>query len=110
MAGRAPLGGPREIALACLLVGRIVVDAMSTNGMLSIEQKRHRAQGARHWLGSVAIPTQVRAALSRLADATCQDDRSAMRAALDSVMSVTAGQLDSTARLELGRLAQAIAE
>jgi hypothetical protein len=111
LAGRAPLGGPREIALACLLVGRIVVDAMSVNGgLLSIEQKRQRAQAARHWLGSVAIPMPVRAALSRLAEASCQDDRGAIRMALDSVMAVTAGHLDPSARLELGRLAQAIAE
>lgn len=110
MAGRAPLGGPREIALACLLVGRIVVDAVSTNGLLSIEQKRQRAQGARQWLGAAAIPSPVRVALSRLAEASCQDDRIAIRAALDSVMAVTASQLDPPARLELGRLAQAIAE
>ena len=37
-------------------------------------------------------------------------NRHATAGALDSVMTVTASHLDSAARLELGRLAQAIAE
>jgi hypothetical protein len=112
MAGRAPLGGPREIALACLLLGRIVRDATTTagGGALSPEQKSARALGAKHWLGSAAIPTPVRSALARLAESTALGDRKAIKAALDSVMTVTANHLDSAARLELGRLAQAIAE
>jgi hypothetical protein len=112
LAGRAPLGGPRELALACFLVGRIVVDATEPagGGALSSEQRRVRAHGAKHWLGSATIPTPVRSALSRLAESSFSDDRSAMKAALDSVMTVTANQLDSAARLELQRLAQAIAE
>lgn len=110
MAGRAPLGGPREIALACFLIARIVFDAVSAPGMLSPDQKRARAQGAKHWLGSAALPTQLRSALSRLAESTVTDDRNAITAALDSVMTVTANHLDPAARLELGRLAQAIVE
>lgn len=112
MAGRAPLGGPREIALACFLVGRIVRDATSAAGALSPEQKSVRALGAKHWLGSAAIPTPVRSALAQLAESTALHggDRTAIKAALDSVMTVTANHLDSAARLELGRLAQAIAE
>jgi hypothetical protein len=112
MAGRAPLGGPREIALACLLLGRIVRDATAATGggALSPEQKSVRALGAKHWLGSAAIPTPVRSALARLAESTALGDRKAIKTALDSVMTVTANHLDSAARLELGRLAQAIAE
>ena len=109
MAGRAPLGGPREVALACLVVGRLVVDTTS-GGSLSDEQRGVRVQGARHWLGSAAIPAPVRTALGRLAEATQSADAAALRAALDSVMTVTANQLDPAARLELGRLAQAIAK
>lgn len=110
LAGRAALGGPREVALACFLVGRIVVEATESPGALSSQQRRVRAQGAKHWLGSAAIPTPLRLALSRLADSSSGDDQSAIKAALASVMTVTANQLDSAARLELQRLAQAIAE
>jgi hypothetical protein len=110
MAGRAPLGGPREIALSCFLVGRIVLDSTAAAGALSPEQKNVRALGAKHWLGSAALPTPVRSALTRLVESTTLGDRSAIKTALDSVMTVTANHLDSAARLELGRLAQAIAE
>ena len=109
MAGRAALGGPREIALACFLVARIVGDVSVRQSSLTPEQKAERAQGVKHWLGAATIPSPVRNALSRLADATVSDDPTAIKAALDSVMTVTANQLDPGARLELGRLAQAIA-
>lgn len=108
MAGRAALGGPREIAIACFLVARIAGDAISNSAILSGDQRRSRAQGAKHWLGSAAIPTPIRTALIRLAESTAGEDKSATKAALDSVMTVTANQLDAGARLELGRLAQAI--
>jgi hypothetical protein len=109
MAGRAPLGGPREIALACFLVARIVGDTASEPGALTGDQRKERGQGVKHWLGGATIPSPVRNALSRLADATTNEDRNAMKAALDAVMAVTANQLDPGARLELGRLTQAIA-
>jgi hypothetical protein len=109
MAGRAPLGGPREIVLACLMVARIVIDATATDGVLTDEQKRARADEAAQWLAATAIPTPVRTALIELAEAAAGADRGESRAALDSVMTVTANYLDPGARLELGRLAQAIA-
>lgn len=106
--GRAPLGGPREVALACFLVGRLVHSAAYASDVLTMEQRRARAQGAKHWLASAALPGTVRTALVRLSDATISMDSNAVRGALESVMTVTANQLDSGARLELGRLAQAV--
>ena len=110
MVGRAPLGGPRELALACFVVARLVVDAISNGQPLSADQKQTRVQGTKHWLGSTAIPTQVRTALARLAESTANEDRDAIKAAFDTVITVTASQLDPGARLELGRLAQTIAK
>jgi hypothetical protein len=46
----------------------------------------------------------------RLAEAAGSDQRGTIPAALDSVITVTANQLEPTARLELTKLAQAIAE
>jgi hypothetical protein len=109
MAGRAALGGPREIALACFLVARIVGDAAYAAGTLTVELRRERLEGVKHWLGAASIPTAVRNALSRLADSSATGDRNAIKAALDSVITVTANQLDQAARLELTRLAQAVA-
>ena len=110
MSGRAPLGGPREVALACLLVGRMVADAFEGSASLDAEQRRARAAGARHWLGAASLPGPVRAALVRLAETTGNDQKGPIQAALDSVIAVTANQLEPSARLELTKLAQAIAE
>ncbi|HEX7937558.1 MAG TPA: hypothetical protein VF483_01130 [Gemmatimonadaceae bacterium] len=110
MAGRAPMGGPRELALACLLTARLVADACHPSITLPVEQRRARAAGARHWLGAATLPAPVRTALVRLAEATGGGLRGPVCAAFDSVIAVTANQLDVTARLELTKLAQAIAE
>jgi hypothetical protein len=108
LAGRAPLGGQREIVLACLLVARVVADASSGNGLLTLEQRRARAKEVSAWLAATTIPANIRAALTRLAEGTSDDDQAHSAAALDSVMMVTANHLDPAARLELGRLAQAV--
>ena len=109
MAGRAPLGGPREVALACLLAGRIVRDALSMSGVLTEEQLQHRLTATKHWLGSAAIQAPVKTALVRVVEASFEHDRAAMRASIEQVMTVTASHLDQGARLELLRLAQAVA-
>ena len=109
MAGRAPLGGPRELALACFVVCRMV-DAVMADRTLSAEQRRARAQGTRHWLGAAAIPASARTALAKLADAVVGGDGAQLSDALAGVIAVTASRLDPAARLELGRLAQGIAE
>jgi hypothetical protein len=109
MAGRAPFGGPREIALACFLVARTVADADREGAMLSSDLSLARVQGVKHWLGAASLPAAVRNALSRLADSSAASDRDGLREALDTVMAVTANQLDSGARLELTHLAQAVA-
>ncbi len=95
--------------MACFMVSRIVRDAIGASEQLAPEQLKQRAANAKHWLGSAAIAPALKGALARLADATASGDGAAVKVALDGVMTVTANQLDSAARLELGRLAQAIA-
>jgi hypothetical protein len=107
LAGRAPLGGQRETALACFLVGRLIASAVSP-GAADSEQGRERLQGVKHWLGSAALPPNLRQGLAKAAECACQGDRSGVKSALDSVMTVTANNLDPAARLELARLSQAI--
>jgi hypothetical protein len=110
LAGRAPLGGQREIVLACLLVARVVVDAAHVNGggLLTLDQRRARAREVADWLAATTIPTGIKGALTTLAEGTAAEDRGQLSTALDSVMMVTANHLDPAARLELGQLAQAI--
>jgi hypothetical protein len=109
MAGHAPLGGPRELALACFVVCRLVVELRSESA-LTPEQWRTRIHGGRHWLGSTAIAGAVKSSLTRLLDALAGGDRRAVSESLAGVIAVTAIRLEPAARLELGRLAQGIAE
>jgi hypothetical protein len=46
--------------------------------------------------------------LTKAAECACEGDKVGAKTALDSVMTVTANQLDPAARLELSRLTQAI--
>lgn len=107
MAGRAPLGGPRETALACFLVARLAGEIADGHGLPS-DQQRARVQGVKHWLGASALSGSLKAALTKLAESTLSEDREVSKSAVDSVIAVTANQLDPGARLELSRLAQAI--
>ncbi len=109
-AARAPLGGPREIALSCLLVGRLVIDAREASAPLTADQRRARAQDAKHWLASATLPAPVRVALVRLAESTGTDQAGVITSAMDSVTTVTANHLDVAARSEWARLAQTLAE
>lgn len=108
-AGRAGMGGPREIALACLVVARIAADCIEDGTNLLPDQLRTRSMNARHWLGAATLPANVRHALVRLAETSVGDDPASLKAAVESVIAVTANQLDAGARLELARLAQTVA-
>ena len=106
LVGRAPLGGQRETALACFVVGRLV--AGSAAAASESERGRERLLGVKHWLGSAALSGPLKQALTRVAECACEGDRAGVKSALDSVMTITANHLDPAARLELTRLAQAV--
>lgn len=103
LAGRAPLGGPRETALATLISARLAAGA-APPVLLALPLRAARAEAARLWLTSVALPPVVRTAVLKLVDATATDDCRAIASALAKVTEVTAPQLDRGARSELDRL------
>jgi hypothetical protein len=104
LAGRATLGGARETALATLIAARLAagVGAPLARGA---QLRAARADAARLWMSSVALPAPVRSAIARLVDATAGDDPKAVGTALGKVMDVTAPYLDKPARFEMDRLA-----
>jgi hypothetical protein len=103
LAGSAPLGGPRETALATLVSARLAAGA-APPVLLSLTLRAARADAARLWLTSVALPPAVRTAVLRLVDATAVADSPSVAAALAKVTEVTAPHLDKGARSELDRL------
>ena len=109
-AGHAPLGGKREVLLACFVAARLVHDALDTEaGPVPPSLRRSRAHGARTWLGSLAVPAGVRGPIGKLIDASAGDDPAALHGALQAVIAVTATHLDPASRSDLERLAHTLA-
>ena len=103
LAGRAPLGGPREVALATLVAVRLAATTAGA-GRLDLPLRVARADAARHWMGSVTLAAPVRNALLKLVASTTDDDADAIHGALARVTDITANTLDRAARSELDRL------
>jgi hypothetical protein len=106
LAGRAPLGGQREVALAAYLAAKLAHDALP-DGPLTQPLRGERAASAKSWLSTLALPAAVRPALMRLIDASA-GDRRGVAEAVRGVLSATAGLLDARARSELDQLAGAL--
>ena len=104
LAGHAPLGGARETALATLIAARLAAGVVLPL-VLDNPMRLARAEAARLWMTSVALPTPVRTAIVRLVDATAADDVRTVITAIRKVIDVTAPYLDKEARFELERLA-----
>ena len=107
LAGRSPLGGEREVALATLLAARLAVGALPTQP-LPQGVRMTRASGARAWFASLALPPSLRQPLARLVDATTTVDREALESALRAVIDAGAPQLDAPAIAELREVARAL--
>ena len=100
LVGRSPLGGEREVALATLLAARLVAGALPP-APLPQGIRITRANGARAWVASLALPAALRQTFVRLLDATTSVDRDGLETALRAVIDVTAPQLDGAAVAEL---------
>ena len=108
LAGRAPLGGQREVALAMYLLARLVDDSRPAKA-LSRDLRVARSTAARGWLANTALPATVRGSLARLAEST-EADPPVIFTALSGAIASAAAYLDPASRLELERLARAIGQ
>jgi hypothetical protein len=106
LAGRAPLGGQREVVLAVYLVARLTQDTLPDRG-LSDATRAERAAAAKAWLSGVALPAPVRSALAKAVEASSGPPDEAGQAVRD-VASITTSYLDSSSRIELDQLAGAL--
>ncbi|HZO17669.1 MAG TPA: hypothetical protein VFB46_01685 [Gemmatimonadaceae bacterium] len=98
-AGRAPLGGEREVALAAFMVARLSRDALGEHATAG-EQRTKRATAAKAWLTSLAVPAPARQALVRAIDATARD-ADAIASALNDLAKVAGPWLDAASIAEL---------
>jgi hypothetical protein len=108
LAGRAPLGGEREVVLACYVVGRLVAGLLPPY-RLSTDAIRARAALVRTWLGAHALTANCRTACSNVIEAVIAGELSAVHAALVELTAVVAPHLDTLAAGEMAGLVRAIA-
>jgi hypothetical protein len=99
LAGRAALGGRREIALASYLAARLAQDALPDRE-LAQTARAERAADARQWLASLSLPPSVRPALADLIDASGKERADVVRC-LRVAIAAVAESLDRNARAEL---------
>jgi len=98
-AGRASLGGEREVAMAALMVARLAGDALGPRA-LEVALREERAAAAKAWLASIAVPARARPALGRALDATARD-AAAIATALEELAKVAGAWLDDLSVTEL---------
>lgn len=108
LAGRAPLGGGRETALASYVVARLAAGCLP-GAALALEERDARALAARTWLASLALPVPVRAPLVKVIESTRQENRAAVGAAVVTAADIAASYLDGPAVAELRALAAQLA-
>jgi hypothetical protein len=105
LAGRRPLGGEREVALAVFVCARLIV-GMLPGSLFAPDARARRAAGARTWLAAVALPGPAKVPVGGLMDAIAQDDVDAVRAALRTLIEAIGRTLDPPSRRELERLGE----
>jgi hypothetical protein len=107
LAGRAPLGGQREVALAALVTARLALGLVPPES-LPQPVRAERAAAARTWLATLAPPAAMRVPLARLTHATAGDAAGAVATAMAAVRDAAEPFLDAAAHAELGRLVGAL--
>jgi hypothetical protein len=102
-AGRASLGGDREVALACFVSARLVAGMLPPLSIVPADSAM-RAAAARQWLASLMIPASMRAAAVATVDAVGENDLRAARKSLELVIEAGGTHLDAASKAELTEL------
>jgi hypothetical protein len=104
-AGKAALGGEREVALACFVIARLAAGLLPPY-TLTTELRGKRAAACRSWLASQAVPAAVRGHLLAAVESTASSERGAIAAAVRALKTHAAKYLDGGAAQELDSIAE----
>ena len=107
LAGRLPLGGEREVAMATFVAARLAGGAVGGQS-LTEEVRKARAAGARQWMGALTLPAATRSAVIQLAEASANGDREGLAGCVERIAAQAAAVLDVSSRGELRLLAAAL--
>jgi hypothetical protein len=104
LAGRLPLGGGREVALAALMTARLA-QGVTTGDLLPPGERGTRAAAAKVWLASLALPATTRVPFVRCVDSTTGTALQ-VAGALRSLVAAAGTHLDGPSIQELETLAR----
>jgi hypothetical protein len=104
-AGRAALGGDREVALACFGAARLAV-AMLPPYLLSPTDVATRSGAMKQWVASIALPNSARHAVTAVIDAVSSGNKGAASSGIEHLIKVAGPQLDPPSIAELHELAK----
>ncbi len=102
-AGRASLGGGREVAMACL-VGARMASAMLPPYSIPLTDSKSRSAAAKQWLASLSLPPTIRTALGHLADTVASGNRTDAAEALSKLLGAAVQKVDEASVSELRAL------
>jgi hypothetical protein len=108
LAGRAPIGGAREVALACFVAARLAGDCGPGVADPADPARAARVAGAKGWLGTLTLPAEVRGPLIRCVESTAQGLARTVAHELSALAAAGASYLDGGSRAELETLAAAL--
>ena len=108
LAGRAPIGGAREVALACFVAARLAAEC-GLGSDDDVESRANRSAGAKAWLGTLALPAGVRTPAALCVERSAAGARLALSREISSLAQAAAAYLDVPSRAELDVLAASLA-
>lgn len=103
LAGRAPIGGAREVALACFVVARLAAECVAPSDA-DAEARATRSVGAKAWLGTLALPAAVRTPAAACVERSVTAARPALSREIANLSQAAAAYLDGPSRAELDTL------
>ena len=107
LAGRAPIGGAREVALACFVAARLAHECTHAPDE-DQEARAARCAGAKAWLGTLALPVAVRNPVIRCADLSVDGQSAPVAREIAALAIAAAAFLDPHSRAELDTLTSAL--
>ena len=102
-AGRASLGGDREIALACFAAARLTASLLPPY-LLAAADSSTRIAGTRQWLASLALAPAARSSITAVIDAVAAGNRRLAQASVSGMIEACVRQLDQASVAELHEL------
>jgi hypothetical protein len=108
LAGRAPIGGAREVALACFVAARLAAEGLVDGDDAHAPARAARSSAAKGWVGTLALPAAVKGPLQRCLESSAEGSRATIGRELAALAAAATSYLDAPSRGELETLATSL--